>query len=180
MQEREWEDQISAAWDSFDRFSEAHFLALIEKLAAGAPPGSGAGCFERASALDSTGHPDMAVPLYRQALEQGLDAARRRRAVIQMASSLRNIGRAQESVALLTAEIEAVPDELDDPVVAFLALALADTVREREGLSAALAALAPHLPRCQRSVAATRGCWWSPGRNPDRPPHAAGRRPENH
>ena len=95
----------------------------------------------------------MAVPLYRQALEHGLEGVRRRRAVVQMASSLRNIGRPEESVALLRAEIDAASDELDDAVLAFLALALVDTGRQREGLSAALAALAPHLPRYQRSVA---------------------------
>ncbi len=83
----------------------------------------------------------------------GWRAARRREAVIQLASSLRNIGRPEESVTLLTAEIDAGSDELDDAVLAFLALALADTGREREGISAALAALAPHLPRYQRSVA---------------------------
>ena len=99
----DWEVRISAAWDSFDELSEADFLALIEKLAAELPPDSGIGFFERASSLDSTGHPDMAVPLYRQALEHGLEGLRRRRAVIQMASSLRNIGRPEESVALLTA-----------------------------------------------------------------------------
>lgn len=40
-----------------------------------------------------------------------------------------------------------------DAMLAFLALALADTGRERAGISAALAALAPHLARYQRSVA---------------------------
>lgn len=153
MDETDWEERISAAWDSFDELSEAEFLTVIEKLAAELPPDSGAGFFERASSLDSTGHADMAVPLYRQALEQGLEGARRRQAVIQMASSLRNIGRPEESVALLTAEIDAGSDELDDAALAFLALALADIGHEREGLSAALAALAPHLPRYQRSVA---------------------------
>lgn len=39
------------------------------------------------------------------------------------------------------------------PVSAFLALGLADTGREREALAVALAALAPHLPRYQRSLA---------------------------
>jgi hypothetical protein len=153
VNETDWEERISAAWEAFDQLSEADFLALIEKLAAELPPDSGAGFFERASSLDATDHPDMAVPLYRQALEHGLEDPRRRQAVIQMASSLRNIGRPEESVALLTAEIDAGSDELDDAVLAFLALALADTGREREGISAALAALAPHLPRYQRSVA---------------------------
>ncbi|MGA2829760.1 MAG: tetratricopeptide repeat protein [Streptosporangiaceae bacterium] len=153
MDETAWEERISAAWESFDQVSEADFLALIEKLAAELPPDSGIGFFERASSLDATDHPDVAVPLYRQALEHGLEGGRRRRAIIQMASSLRNIGRPEESVALLTAEIDAGSDELDGAVLAFLALALADTGREREGISAALAALAPHLPRYQRSVA---------------------------
>jgi hypothetical protein len=40
------------------------------------------------------------VPLYWQALETGLTGERRRRAVIQLASSLRNLGRPAESVAL--------------------------------------------------------------------------------
>lgn len=153
MDKTAWEERISAAWESFDQVSEADFLALVEKLAAELPPDSGIGFFERASSLDATGHPDVAVPLYRQALEHGLEDGRRRQAIIQMASSLRNIGRPEESVALLTAEIDAGSDELDDAVLAFLALALADTGREREGISAALAALAPHLPRYQRSVA---------------------------
>ncbi len=65
---------MSAAWAAFDELSEADFLALIEKLAAELPPGSrGIGYFERASSLDSTGHDDLAVPLYRQALEHNLE-----------------------------------------------------------------------------------------------------------
>lgn len=43
-------------------------------------------------------------------------------------------------------------DHLDDAVRAFLALALVDVGREREAVSLALAALAPHLPRYQRSL----------------------------
>jgi hypothetical protein len=83
----------------------------------------------------------------------GLDGGRRRQAVIQLASSLRVIGRAEESVALLTAEINAASDNLNEAVLAFLALALADIGREREAASLALAALAPHLPQYQKTVA---------------------------
>ena len=78
---------------------------------------------------------------------------RRRRAVIQLASSLRNVGEAEESVALLRAELYERSDQLDDAVRAFLALALVDTGREREAVSLSLEALAPHLPRYQRSLA---------------------------
>ena len=45
------------------------------------------------------------------------------------------------------------PTSSDDAVSAFLALALVDTGREREAVSLALGALAPHLPRYQRSLA---------------------------
>ena len=49
----------------------------------------------------------------------GLQGQRRRRAVIQMATPLRNLGRAWQSVALLMVEREAVSDALDDAVSAF-------------------------------------------------------------
>jgi hypothetical protein len=110
------------------------------------------GEFERGCAFDSTGLPDQAIPRYRSALGIGLTGIRRRRATIQLASSLRNVGHPEESVALLTVEMSAPSDVLDDAVRAFLALALTDVGREREALSLALDALAPHLPRYQRSL----------------------------
>jgi tetratricopeptide (TPR) repeat protein len=148
-----WEQRLADVWASIDHLSGEELRTAIDKLAAELPPDNAVGLFERASAFDSTGHSDQAVPLYREALDRGLEGERRRRAVIQMASSLRNLGRAGESVRLLTAERNAASDQLDDAVSAFLALALADVGREREAVSIALSALAPHLPRYQRSVA---------------------------
>ena len=148
-----WEQRIADLWASIDDYSEEAFLARMEEVAAELPTDNAIAAFERAASLDSTGHSDLAVPLYRQALALGLRGERRRRAVIQMASSLRNIGRAPESVALLTAERDAGSDDLDDAVDAFLALALVDTGREREAVSIALTALARHLIRYQRSLA---------------------------
>jgi thioredoxin-like negative regulator of GroEL len=108
--------------------------------------------FEQACELDSNGHSDRAAPLYREALDLGLEGINRRRAVIQMASSLRNLGQVETSVALLREERERDSDELDDAVVAFLALGLVDVGHEREAAALALEALAPHLPRYQRSL----------------------------
>jgi len=62
------------------------------------------------------------------------------------------MGKAQESVELLSAELQQGSDGLDDAVRGFLALALVDVGREREAASLALEALAPHLPRYQRSL----------------------------
>jgi tetratricopeptide (TPR) repeat protein len=149
----EWEQRLSDLWASIDDHSEEEFSTKMEELTAELPADSAVAAFERASALDSTGHSDLAVPLYRQALDLGLHGERRRRAVIQMASSLRNLGRASDSVALLTAERETGSDDLDDAVSAFLALALVDTGREREAVSLALTALSRHLTRYQRSLA---------------------------
>jgi tetratricopeptide (TPR) repeat protein len=149
----DWEHRVAYLWASIDDHSEQEFLAKMDELVAELPSDSGVAAYERGSALDSTGHSDLAVPLYRQALELGLDDGRRRQAVIQLASSLRNLGQADESVALLTAEREAASDELDDAVDAFLALALVDTEREREAVSVALTALSRHMTRYQRSLA---------------------------
>ena len=150
---------MSAAWATFDDYAEedaADFRAVIDALVAELPDGSPLGPFERACAWDSTGHSDRAVPLYREALARGLSEAsgyKGRRAKIQLSSSLRNIGQAEEGVKLLTPELDAPSDELDDAVRACLALCLSSLGRDREGLSLVIGALAPHLPRYQRSMA---------------------------
>ena len=149
----EWERRLSALWASIDDHTESEFLNQMEQLLAELPADNAVAVFERAGSLDSTGHSDLAVPLYRQAIKLGLDGERRRCAVIQMASSLRNIGQASESVALLTAEQGVQSDDLDDAVSAFLALALVDTGREREAVSLALTALSRHMTRYRRSLA---------------------------
>jgi len=153
MVDDDWEQRVAAAWASIDDLSGTDFVDLIAELAAELAPNDAIGMFERAGSFDSTGRSDLAVPLYREALRIGLTGERRRRAVIQLASSLRNRDQAEESVAILTAELDAGSDDLDDAVMAVLALSLADTGREREAVSVALTALAPHLSRYQRSMA---------------------------
>lgn len=152
MADQDWEDRVAAAWASFDERDEAGFLGRMDRLAGELPDGDPAGLYERASARDALGREAEAVPLYRRALDAGLPAERRRRAVIQLASSLRNVGAAAEAADLLSAELGAVSDELDDAVRAFHALALADSGREREAVSVALTALAHRLPEYQRVV----------------------------
>ena len=149
----DWELRLAQLWASIDELGEQAFLGRMELFVAELPADSAVGLFERAGSLDSTGHSDRAVPLYRQALERGLQGQRRRRAVIQLASSLRNIGQAPESVALLRVERERESDDLDDAVSAVLALALVDVGREREAVSVAVTALSRRMTRYQRSMA---------------------------
>lgn len=102
----DWEQRVAGAWASIDQYEnrESEFRDLIDGLAAERPDGDPVAAFERASAWDSTGHSDRAVPLYRSALEHGLSGYRRRRAIIQMSSSLRNIGEVETAIQLLEAE----------------------------------------------------------------------------
>jgi predicted acetyltransferase len=148
-----WEQRLDDLWATIDSLTPDTFIARLDAVLAELPPGHAIALFERGAAQDSTGHSDLAVPLYRAALAAGLTGLRRRRASIQLASSLRNLGDAAASAELLTAELTAPSDELDGAVRAFLALALVDLGREREAASISLAALSRCLPRYNRSLA---------------------------
>jgi len=148
-----WEKRVAELWKSIDDREPDEFVAQLNVLVAELPPASAIGLFERGAAQDSTGHPELAVPLYRSALEAGLTGLRRRRAVIQLSSSLRNLGNAEKAAELLTKELQAPSDELDGAVRAFLALALVDLGREREAVALSLTALSKYLPRYNRSLA---------------------------
>src|SRR5436190_15713362 len=87
-----WDTRLAALWATLDGHEPADFVSRMDALAAELPAGSAIALFERGAAQDSTGHPGRAVPLCRAALTAGLTGLRRRRAVIQMASSLRNLG----------------------------------------------------------------------------------------
>lgn len=148
-----WEQRIAALWLTIDEHEPDEFVARIDALVAELPTGSAVGLFEQGCAQDSTGHPDRAVLKYQAALDVGLPGIRRRRAIIQMSSSLRNLGNAAKAVSLLTAELDAPSDELDGAVRAVLALALVDSGREREAVAHCIMALSKYLPRYNRSMA---------------------------
>jgi hypothetical protein len=150
----DWAARIEAIWDD-DELSDGSRVERIYAIAAERPVGDPVALFERAGARDSAGLEADAAPLYRAALDAGLDDVHRPQAVIQLASTLRNLGRAEEAVRMLRAELSRVPaSPLHDEAAAFLALGLVSLGREREAASLALRTLAPHLSRYTRSVAA--------------------------
>jgi tetratricopeptide (TPR) repeat protein len=148
-----WEQRVAQLWANIDAYDETDFVARMDGLCAELPPGDPIAAFERGGAHDSTGHSDLAVPLYETALAGGLSGIRRRRATIQLASSLRNLGEHERSIELLEAELALGDDELSGAVRAVLALALTNAGREREAVSVALTALSEYLPRYNRSLA---------------------------
>ncbi|WP_460498798.1 tetratricopeptide repeat protein [Glycomyces tarimensis] len=151
MTTHDWQKRAAALWDSFDDYEPARFVEAMRALAAECPDDPVA-LFELGGAHDSTGRTSEAIGYYRRAIEGGLDASRRRQATIQMASSMRETGRPEQALELLEAEAAAGSDEYDDAIAMCKALTLAKLGRDREGLSVALIALAPHLVRYRRST----------------------------
>ncbi|GAB3271692.1 tetratricopeptide repeat protein [Microbacterium sp. MEC084] len=148
----DWQRRIDAVWAD-PALTDEDRVARIDALAAERGPDDAVALFERAGARDSAGLETEAEPLYRRAIEAGLDDSRRTQATIQLASTLRNLGRVDESLALLHAESER-GGALRDELAAFTALALVSSGDPVRAASVALTALAPHLGRYSRSVTA--------------------------
>ncbi|WP_341974417.1 tetratricopeptide repeat protein [Microbacterium sp. LWO13-1.2] len=147
-----WEEQIDAVWS--DRtLSDAQRIERIDALAEQRPDHDARALFERAGARDSAGLEAAAEGLYRQALDAGLDDEHRAQAAIQLASTLRNLGRIEEALEMLRAERER-GGPLADAAAAFYALTLASKGDPYTAAAVALETLAPHLPLYTRSVAA--------------------------
>lgn len=150
----EWRVRMAAVWAEADRLDDAELVRRIDELAA-ERPGDPLALFEQGGARDSTGDEAGAERFYREALAAGLPDAERAQCVIQLASTVRNLDRPEESLELLRDEFTGRPDdELSEAAVAFAALALVELGRPVEAVSALLHALTPHLPRYQRSVRA--------------------------
>jgi tetratricopeptide (TPR) repeat protein len=159
-----WSTRVSGVWALADSLTDAEVLLAIDALVSEQPDDHAASIFEAASARDYVGQEAEAEPLYRRAIELGLDAATQPRAVIQLASTLRNLAevatapgvreeRLDEGVALLDELLSQHPDdEWTAPGAAFLSLTLASRGQEREAASVALVALASLLPAYNSSV----------------------------
>lgn len=155
MSEPDWEARVSAVWATASELSDDEVLAAIDDLVAEKDEADAAAVFEAASVRDYLGLEPEAEPLYRRALDLGLDEVRLPQAVIQLASTLRNLGEAEESIDLLTDWLSENEDhQLADAAAAFLSLALASAGRTTEAVAVALDTLAPHLSQYGQSVSA--------------------------
>jgi len=150
----DWQHRVDAVWADAGGRDEDAVVAAIDALVAERPATDAIALFEAAGARDFAGREAEAEPLYREALRAGLPEPQRAQAVIQLASTLRNLGRAAESVALLREEIGAHPEHrLSGAARTFLALALHDTGDSTEALREALHVAASTLPQYGRAVA---------------------------
>lgn len=149
----DWQQRVDAVWASADEIGDVEMIRRIDALAAERADSDPVALFEQGGARDSAGLEAEAEGFYRRALAGGLDGSERVQAHVQLASTLRNLGRPLEAIELLDA-IEPDAGELHDAVVAFRALARIDAGDARLAASEALAALAPHLQRYRVSLAA--------------------------
>jgi hypothetical protein len=152
MTSETWDDRCAALWERLDAMGREEFVQAMKDLAAERGEDDPVALFEVGGAHDSTGYTEAAVGYYERAVAAGLDGVRRRRVSIQMASSLRETGRPEQALAVIAEERARGSDEYDGALAMCEALTLAKLGRDREGLSVALVALAPHLPRYRRST----------------------------
>ncbi|SDD01924.1 tetratricopeptide repeat protein [Glycomyces harbinensis] len=152
MTAEDWEARVAALWERLDAMGREDFVEAMKALAAERGEDDPDALFEVGGAHDSTGYTEAAVGYYERAVGAGLSGVRRRRVSIQMASSLRETGHPDRALAMIEEEKSRGSDEYDDALAMCEALTLAKLGRDREGLSVALTALAPHLPRYQRST----------------------------
>jgi len=156
----DWQARTAAAWKIADTLTPQELVRTIDRLASERPADDPFALFERACARDTAGLEDAAEPLYRAALAGGaLDPYRHARASIQLASTLRHLGRLDESERLLLAQLARCEAEgpgaaLHDEVRAVLAFTWLAQGRAVEAAALALETLAPHLTRYNRSMAA--------------------------
>ena len=153
MIESQWEERIAALHDDAEVGDDDRIARM--RILAEAAPHPALGAFELGGALDSAGREAEADAQYSAATSAGLDAvdpARAAQLVVQHASTLRNLGRVDEAIAMLR---NAPPHEATGSAPAvFLALALHSAGRSVEALRIVIEAIEPTLPRYHRSVRA--------------------------
>jgi tetratricopeptide (TPR) repeat protein len=147
----DWEARVAAFWATADDQQPARLLSEMRSLAADRPANDPTALYEWASVHDFVGREEEAIPLYQAALEHGLTGGRRPQAIIQLASSLRNIGQPAAAVELLQPLDN--DDVTGDAAQAFLALAQWDRGQHAAALRTALTALSRSLPLYQHAVA---------------------------
>jgi hypothetical protein len=156
----DWETRVAAVWKVADTLTPQELVRTIDALANERPADDACAQFERACARDTAGIEDAAEPLYRAALAgDRLDPYRRARASIQLGSTLRHLGKLDESERLLLAQLERCRTEgpgaaLHDEVRAVLCFTWLAQGKAVAAAALALETLAPHLARYNRSMAA--------------------------
>lgn len=126
--EHEAEAEIAAVWALDDADARIDAASALHQRF----PKDGRVRYELAGTLDSAGREAEALEWYDRAVGVRLDEPYRHRALLQQASTLRHLGRLEESLAILDTLLRDYPD--NSAVVLFRALTLHDLGRDTEAL----------------------------------------------
>lgn len=161
----QWEASVQDLWDKFDSLGPDEGVAAMRKLVHACPAADGRAAFELAGMFDSMGFEAEAGAEYERALELGLDNARHAQLAVQYGSTLRNLGRIDEAITVLSAAPTHESTGSAPRVV--LALALHSAGRKDEALRVAIEAQIEALPRYQRSMRNYAAALTDPDRSED-------------
>ncbi len=149
---RDVDERFVDFWRDADDSDPVRVRTEMDELLTTADCSDARALFERASLEDFLGAESAAVPLYEASLAHGLDVDRENRARIQLASSLRNIGRHDDALKILDGF------EFSNDYVsarnAFVALTLWDMGDRAGALRGALQAADPALGKYRRAIGA--------------------------
>ncbi len=114
----------------------------------GTPGGidDGTDAFEQASTLDAAGREAEAIPLYELAVASGLPERLEYQSLVQLGSSLRVVGRADDAVAVHRGVCHRWPDRVANRLFLALALLAADQPAQAVGEAVAAALLTEGNP----------------------------------
>lgn len=146
----QWEAAVADLWERFDSLDRNDGVAAMQALADSCPAKDGRAAFELAGMYDSLGFEAEAGVEYERALELGLNEARHAQLAVQYGSTLRNLGRLDEAIAVLQAA--PMHETTGSAPRIVLSLALHSAGRKDEALRVAIEAQIEALPRYQRSM----------------------------
>lgn len=146
----DWERRLEMVWADADDTRPDELRSAMSAVLAERADDDARVLFELASVEDFLGEEAAAIPLYRESLAAGLSAPFDSQAIIQLASSLRNVGDASGAISVLK-EISPT-DPLARAAEAFRALALYDDDKPVRALRTALDALSHEVPMYGRAL----------------------------
>lgn len=137
----ELERAIALGYERRDRANMAPTIAYFEELLS-RHPDHPVLTYEVAGAYDTAGEEEKACRMYERALELGLEGESLRRCLCQYGSTLRWLGRLEESLGVLDRAGREFPDS--ESVRIFRALTLNDAGRADEAVGELLGIVAEH------------------------------------
>ncbi|GAA1351747.1 tetratricopeptide repeat protein [Falsarthrobacter nasiphocae] len=146
----QWEQSVRDLWDRFDSLEREEGVSAMQDLVEKCPAPDGRAAFEVAGMYDSMGFEAEAGAEYERALSLGLDDARHAQLAVQYGSTLRNLGRFDEAIAIL--RNAPTHEATGNAPRIVLALALHSAGRKDEALRVAIESQIDTLPRYHRSM----------------------------